>query len=163
MRFDDEVFAVVMAIIVIGSVFGIAQTLRPAVTERFTALGLLNSECLIGDYPKTVVAGDNVTLCIFVFNYNGTPIYYRVQFKIGDKSTLPTNTTPSSMPVLKYWEGMIDHNQNTTFKVNVSVNEPGPKKAIIFELWYYIPANDTWVYSGRWTHLYVNVVEAPVP
>ncbi len=162
MILDEEVFAVIMAIIVVGSVFGIAQVLRPSVVEPFTAIGLLNEECKIGDYPEIVVAGENITLCIFVHNYMGYPIYYKVVYKIGTNETLPTQNTSSPEPPVMEWKGFLDHNENTTFKVAITVDRPGKKIALIFELWLYDPDKDTWVYSGRWVHLYVDVLEAPV-
>jgi len=162
MIFDDEVLAVVLALIVVGSVFGVAELLRPRVTEPFTALGLLNENLKIGDYPSKVVAGQNITLGIFVDNHMGYPIYYRVVFKVGDNTTLPTNSTESPMPPLKYWEGFLDHDANTTFLIHISVSEVG-RKALIFELWTYDPEAGEWRYSGRWNHLYVDVVEAPIP
>jgi len=162
MIFDDEVLAVVLALIVVGSVFGVAELLRPRVTEPFTALGLLNENLKIGDYPTKVVAGQNITLGIFVDNHMGYPIYYRVVFKIGTNTTLPTNSTESPMPPLESWEGFLDHGENATFLIRIHVDEPG-RKALIFELWTYDPEADEWVYTGRWNHLYVDVVEAPIP
>ena len=163
MRFDEEVFAVLLALVVVGSVFSMAQILRPSVTEPFTAIGLLNENCMIGQYPSTVVAGENITLCIYVFNFNGTPIHYKVVFKLGNRTALPTNSTPSRAKPLKYWEGFLNHNESREFKVRLSLNESGTGYALIFELWLQNPITGTWFYSGRWVHLYVNVTEAPLP
>lgn len=162
MILDDEVLAVILALVVVGSVFGVAQIMRPRVTEPFTALGLLNEDLKIGDYPTKIVAGQNITLGIFVHNYMGYPVYYKVVFKIGSNTTLPTNSTESPMPPIKSWSGFLDHDQNATFLINIQVDEPG-RKALIFELWTYDPETDAWVYTGRWNHLYVDVVEAPIP
>jgi len=68
-----------MAIIVVGSVFSVAQLLRPSVTEPFTAIGLLNENCEIGDYPSKVFRGENITLCIFLYNYMGYPLLMQVK------------------------------------------------------------------------------------
>ena len=162
MILDDEVLAVILALVVVGSVFASAEVLRPRVTEPFTALGLLNSELKIGDYPRTIVAGQNITLGIFVDNHMGYPIYYRVLFKVGDNETLPSPDNPSPMPVIRYWEGFLDHGENATFKVNITLYKPGVKKALIFELWIYDPESGEWRYTGRWNHLYVDIVEAPI-
>ena len=162
MILDEEVFAVVMAIIVVGSVFSIAQVLKPDVVEPFTAIGLLNEDCKIGDYPETVVVGENITLCIFVHNYMGYPIYYSVVYKIGTNSTLPSLNMSSPEKPVASWKGFFDHGENTTFKVIVQVSKPGEKIALIFELWIYDPEKDLWTYTGRWVHLYVDAVEAPV-
>ena len=164
---DDEVFAVIIAIIVVGSVFSGAQLLRPSVTEPFTAIGLLNENCKIGVYPDKVFRGENLTLCIFLYNYMGYPLLMQVRYKIGSNTTLPTNSTPSPMPTILVFNKLLDHGENTTFYVEVpiKVNESfvGKRIALIFELWIYDIDHDKWVYSGRWNHLYVEVLESPIP
>lgn len=158
----EEVFAVIMAIIVVASVFAAAQVLRPKVIEPFTALGLLNENCVIGYYPREVVVGENVTLCIFVDNHMNEPIYYRVVYRIGTNNTIPTNTTPSPEPEIKEWRGVLNQGENTTFKVVVPIKYSGKtntsRVALIFELWIYNVDNNEWVYTGRWNHLYVKLV-----
>ncbi len=164
MILDEEVFAVILAITIVASVFSIAMVLRPRVVEPFIAIGLLDEHCKIGNYPKYVVPNQTVKLCIFVHNYLGKPVYWRVVYKIGDNSSIPTNTSPSLRRPLAWWSGVLDHNQNTTFVVNVPIEIPkdlgGRKRiALIFELWIYNTSSNRWVYTGRWTHLYVEVVK----
>ncbi|ADI31976.1 DUF1616 domain-containing protein [Staphylothermus hellenicus] len=158
----EEVFAVIMAIIVVASVFAAAQVLRPRVVEPFTALGLLNENCVIGDYPREVVVGDNITLCIFVDNHMNEPIYYRVIYRIGTNNTIPTNTTPSPEPEIKEWRGVLNQGENTTFKIVVPISYSGntntSRIALIFELWIYNVDSNEWIYTGRWNHLYVKPV-----
>ena len=164
---DEEVFAVLLAIVVVGSVFAIAQVVRPKVIEPFTAIGLLNEECKIGEYPKEVFVGQNVTLCIFLDNHEGYPLLMKVKYKIGVSEELPTNTTPSPRPTIKEFEAVLDDGENVTMlvKVPITVNEGfvGKRVALIFELWIYDVDKHEWVYSGRWNHLYVKVLEAPIP
>ncbi len=164
---DDEVFAVIMALVVVGSVFAVANIVRPEVTEPFTAIGLLNEECVIGDYPKNVFVGQNVSLCIFLHNHMGYPILAQVRFKIGTNDTIPTNTTPSPQPTITNFTFILGHDENITKKISVIIaaNESmiGKRIALIFELWQYDTDRDTWVYTGRWTHLYVLLSEAPIP
>lgn len=162
---DEEVFAVILAITIIGSVIGIAQVLRPEVAvEPFTALGLLNSECRIGDYPDRVFPNQNLTLCIFVFNHMGYPILAQVRYKIGDRESLPTNTTPSPRDVIKIFEFLIDSGENVTRRIEVPIAIMEADEAtLIFELWLYDIDRMEWVYSGRWNHLHVKVVRVPLP
>lgn len=161
MILDEEVFAVLLALVVVASVFASAQILRPEVVEPFTALGLLNEERKIGDYPKVAVLNDTLTLYVFVYNYMGRPVYYRVVYKVGTNETLPTNSTPSAEPTIMEWRGVLGHDQNTTFPVKVPVRYPEGREpervALIFELWTYDVESGKWVYSGRWVHLYVEV------
>ena len=157
---DEEVFAVILAITIVASTVAIAFTLRPETVEPFTALGLLNEECKIGDYPRTVVNGSTIDLCIFVANYMGKPVYYEVLYKIGTSENLPSNTTPSPAEPVDKWIGVLNNKQNTTFKVKIPVYTSTlntSEVALIFELWLYDTSTSSWVYSGRWNHLYVNV------
>jgi len=159
---DDEVFAVIMAIVVVASIFAFAMVISPSTSEPFTAIGLLNSECKIGEYPVRAVLGDNVTLCIFVDNHMGRPIYYRVVYKIGSSSQLPTNTSPSPSPEVLEWRGVLDNGINTTFKVVVPVwyggGEATNRSTMIFELWVYNTDRSSWEYTGRWVHLHIELM-----
>ena len=164
---DEEVFAVLLAIIVVGSVFATAQILKPKVSEPFTAIGLLNEKCVIGEYPENVFPGENVTLCVFLYNHMGYPVLMNVKFKIGLESDLPTNSTPSPEPAIENFTVLLGHGENMTLPVKVPIvlseKYVGKRVALIFELWIYDIDREEWVYSGRWNHLYVNVVEAPIP
>ena len=164
---DDEVFAVLLAIVVVASVFSAAMTLRPEVVEAFTAIGLLNEECKIGDYPERAFPGESLKLCIFLDNHMGYPMMLQVRYKIGTSETLPTNTTASPQPAVESFTRVLDHGENATMLVEVPVDVPrelvGRKVALIFELWAYDVNKHEWVYTGRWNHLYVKIVEAPLP
>ncbi len=168
MIMDSEVQAVIVALAVVASVFAAASLLRPEVTEPFEAIGLLDESCKIGYYPSELVVGGNATLCIFVSNYMGHPIYYKVVYKIGLNTTLPTNTTPSPEQAVMEWRGVLEHGGNTTFLVEVPFKPPEAyagrdRVALIFELWNYDAERGEWVYTGRWVHLYVKPVKPPVP
>ncbi|MCC6041862.1 MAG: DUF1616 domain-containing protein [Desulfurococcaceae archaeon] len=162
MILDEEVFAVIVALSIIASAVGIATIWRPE-GEGFTAIGLLDESCRIGLYPKRVLPGGNLTLCISVFNYMGRPIAYMVTYKIAlNSSQLPTNTTPSSTDPLATWVGALSDRSNRTFLVGVSVPTTavvGSRVALVFELWILESRSGTWVYSGRWVHLWVQVGE----
>ncbi|MEM4482252.1 MAG: hypothetical protein QXK88_05010 [Desulfurococcaceae archaeon] len=160
MIIDEEVFAVLIAISVVGSVIGIATVLRPETVEPFTAIGLLSASCQIGDYPTKAFNNSALSLCIFVLNHMGKPVLYRVVYKVGDLETLPTNATPSPAREAMAWIGVLGNKQNATTSIEVPVYANGPlptKVALIFELWLYDTELNRWVYTGRWVHLYVDV------
>jgi len=162
MIIDREVAAVIMALCIVGSVLGIAFVLRSSTLQPFIALALLNSHCVMGPYPRYVVLNTSIRLCIFIDNHLGEPIYWMVIYRIGTQSTLPTNTSPSSAPAIAVWHGILDNGKNITFRVSVPIKLPpslvnASRIALIFELWIYEPGRG-WVYSGRWTHLYVEVI-----
>ena len=159
---DDEVFAVIMAVVVVSSVFAAAQVLTPGNVEPFSAIGLLNQDCVIGDYPEEVYNGENVTLCLFVDNHLGHVALFRVVYKIGTNASLPTNSTPSPEASVSEWDFLLEDGENATQKVTVPVvvdlgGNVSRRVALIFELWYLDPSSGEWVYSGRWVHLYVTV------
>lgn len=158
---NDEVFAVILAIVVIGSVISVATLLRPEVTEPFVALGLLDKDCKIGSYPEFVVAGSDVDLCLSIFNYKGYPVLAQVRYKIGKNNELPTNTTPADLKTLMNFTRLLDHNEEVLIRTRVPViiNESlvGGNITLIFELWVYEASRGEWVYSGVWTHLHVKV------
>ncbi|MEM1696129.1 MAG: hypothetical protein QW764_04870 [Desulfurococcaceae archaeon] len=160
MILDEEVFAVILAVSVVASTVGIALVLRPDVVEPFNAIGLLNENCKIGELPRVALNSTVLRLCIFIANYMGKPVYYRVVYKIGDADTLPTATTPSPESPVAEWFSVLGNKKNTTILVNVPVYTSKPLPAnvtLIFELWMYDTGLDSWVYTGRWVHLHLNI------
>jgi uncharacterized membrane protein len=162
MILDEEVFAVVIALTVIASALGIALTWRPQ-GEEFVAIGLLNEDCKIGYYPRNVTLGSNVTLCLYVGNYMSKPVAYKVLYKVAlNASQLPTNTTPSSVGQLAAWVGALSSGSNSTTVVSVPIpsnaSTVGSRVSLVFELWLLDTKAGSWVYSGRWADLWVQIV-----
>jgi len=153
---DDEVLAVLTAIVTVACALGIALSL-PRSPEPFTAIGLLNEQGEIGDYPRVLVAGEPVRLQVFVMNHLGKAAMLKVEAKIGARGRIPSNSTPLDAPPV--WERVVilGHGQNATIPVQIAVAEPGSNLALVFELWQYDASKGEWVYTGRWCHLYVNV------
>lgn len=160
---DDEVFAVLVAIVVVASVFAVAQEFRHI--ELFNAIGLLNIEGKIGDYPSFVLIGENLSLIVYVFNYMGRPEAFKVIYRFGSMDMLPTNSTPSHAPEL--WSRIVVLNHGKEALINASIPIPmdpnliGGRATLIFELWIYDTNNNEWTYTGRWVHLHVDVVGVP--
>ncbi|MEM4849034.1 MAG: hypothetical protein QXM55_05310 [Ignisphaera sp.] len=161
---DEEVFAVIIAISIVGSTIAIALVLRPDIVEPFQALGLLNENLVIGDYPKFVYPMQNLTLGIFVYNHRPYPILVQIRYKIGNSTNLPTNTAPSPEPTIKVYEFLIDIRKNITQKIVVPIatNKSSGRIALIFELWLYDIDKREWIYTGIWNHLYVDVIKVPL-
>ena len=160
MILDDEVFAVLLAIIVVGSVFAAAQVI-PRHTEPFTAIGLLNAEGKIGDYPRTILVGEPVKLNIFLDNHLGRAALLQVRMKLGGRDHLPSPNESLDSPVILNRTVVLEDGGNTTIPVVFRLGEPGRNVALVFELWGYNTTTHRWEYTGRWVHLYVNVT-APV-
>ncbi|MCP8306169.1 MAG: DUF1616 domain-containing protein, partial [archaeon] len=97
---DEEVSAVVLAVIVVIGIFSVSQAfLAGGVVEPFSELAVLGPNQKIGDYPKNLTAGENFTLYLYVGNHEGKVMYYRVYVKLGDRSSIINETTPlDSLP-----------------------------------------------------------------
>lgn len=156
MRIDDEVLAVLTALVVVASVFSAAMVI-PRHPEGFTAIGLLNKNCMIGEYPRHIYVGENVTLCVFMYNYMGRPLLLQARMKLGSRGRIPSNTTPLDTPIILNVTRILPDKGNYTGRVSFTLNETGSNIAIVFELWRYDSSLKEWVYTGRWVHLYVNV------
>ncbi len=152
---DEEVWAVILAIIVVGGVFAVSQAyLSGRVVEPFSELGLLGKNMKIGDYPRELIVGDNATFYIYVGNHMGRPMYYVVEVKLGDNST---EIDPAPIEPVFTFERVLLHNQTWIFRVDLPVESPGLNQRIIVELWIYNETIDGLQYHGRWTQLWINV------
>jgi len=132
---------------------------RPENPEPFTAIGLLNEECKIGEYPKVVINGSSIRLCVYTANYLGRPAYFKVVYKLAVTETLPSNTTQSPEQILREWRFILGHSEEKVFHVNIPVYtlRGETRVALVFELWIYNSSRNMWTYTGRWNHLYVNI------
>ena len=104
MVIDDEVLAVLTAIVTVACALGIALSL-PRSPEPFTAIGLLNEQGKIGDYPRVLVAGEPVRLQVFVMNHLGKAAMLKVEAKIGARGRIPSNSTPLDALPARYLRG----------------------------------------------------------
>ncbi len=149
--YDPEVLAVILAIVIVAGVFAIAQFLRPAVVEPFSAIGLLGPKGKIGGYPKVVVVGDEIKLYVYIHNYLGHMALYKVLVKVDRGGKLG----PSPQPPIDYFYVLTVHNENLTIPYTFKVFEPG-RQRLVFELWIYNETTRNFTFHGRWVHLWFN-------
>ena len=163
-----EVQGVILAVITVSSLATAALIVNVVHHGEYDAIGLLNTECKIGGYPSTVIVPSNITLCLYVENHRAEASYYMIVYKIADNQSLPSAETPSPQSPLKEWRIVLAPMQNTTLRVVVPVTTANTsmreeKIALVFELWRFDPSNSTWVYTGRWVHLYVTPTHEVIP
>lgn len=159
---DEEVTAVVLAIIVVAGTFAASQALLAGrVVEPFSELGLLGPKMKIGDYPKAVLANDTFKLYLYVGNHEGRVMYYVVLAKLGDRATFINETVPADAPVIATYEVILPHGHNVTVPVELSIPEPKVNARLIFEMW--VLDGGELKYHGRWVQLWVNVTAPAVP
>lgn len=155
---DEEVKAVVLAIIVVASVFAVAQAMRAGtVVEPFSALGLLGPKMKIGDYPKVVLVNETIRLYLYVGNYEGKVMYYVIYAKLGDRSTLINESIPADAPILAEYKTILPHGANTTIPIEISIDKPMENARLIFEMWILDPDSKELRYHGRWNQLWLNI------
>lgn len=157
---DEEVMAVVLAVIVVLGVFGVSQTIFAGrVMDPFSELAVLGPEKEIGNYPRTVVAGESFRLYIYVGNHEGHVIYYRVLVKLGDQASNVSDTQPLDASPLASYEFIIQHGGNRTRAVTLSLDTAGSNQRLVFELHAYSTKSGSFKYHGHWCQLWLNVTQ----
>ncbi|MEM0079607.1 MAG: DUF1616 domain-containing protein [Candidatus Nezhaarchaeales archaeon] len=155
---DDEVKAVVLAIIIVAGALIVAQLFAGGkVVEPFSAIGLLGPKMKIGDYPKSVLVNQTINLYLYVDNHEGRTMYYVIYAKLGEKSTTISENVSADAPILDVYELILPHGSNATIPVSITISEPVTNAKLIFEMWVYDPKIDEVIYHGRWVQLWLNV------
>jgi len=159
---DDEVLAVLAAIVIVSSVVAGVQVLYAGrVVEPFSELAILGPEGKIGNYPKEVVAGSPFTIVVYVGNHEGRTVYYEVLVKLGNKSSVVNETTPLTAEPIAELRTVLSHNSSATFPINLTLREPGTHLRLVFELWTFDEAAREFKYRGIWNQLWLNVTGQP--
>jgi len=160
---DDEVLAVISAIVIVASVVGVVQIMSSGrVVEPFSELGVLGPKMKIGDYPKEVVAGSPFRLYLYIGNHEGKSVYYRILVKLGDKTSVINGTTPlNSTPIMEVRRILI-HNSTWIHPLDITLYTPGVNKRLVIEMWIYDEISGSFVYHGRWNQIWLNITPPPV-
>ncbi|MEM4452082.1 MAG: DUF1616 domain-containing protein [Thermosphaera sp.] len=162
MILDEEVFAVILAMTIVGSAIGVALAI-PRMDEPFTALGLLNEEGKIGEYPSTVFVGQEVKLNLFIYNHLGYTALFKYQVKEGD-GEIPNEKSPlTGKKVLNEGFIILPHKENKTIPLTIVFRNPKLNQTLVCELYYYNPDSGLWEYTGRYVFLRLNVTEVILP
>jgi len=155
---DDEVKAVILAIIVVAGVFAAAQALREgAVVEPFSELGLLGPKMKIGDYPRTVLVNETIKLYLYLGNHEGRVMYYVVYAKMGNRSTVISENRSADAPIIAQYHVILPHGANATIPVELSFKTPETNARLVFEMWVLDPETGVLRYHGRWNQLWLNI------
>jgi uncharacterized membrane protein len=155
---DEEVMAVVLAVIIVVAIFAGSQLFfAGGVVEPFSELAILGPEMKIGDYPGEVVAEEAFTLYLHVGNHEGRVLYYAVMIKLGNQTTPVSSEEPMPVPVLSKYEVILLHGGNWTKPITLNVTQPGVNYRLVFELWVYDEAVRSFSYVGHWCQLWLNV------
>jgi uncharacterized membrane protein len=154
---DRETATVVLVIICLLAGLVVAQPLFPSNNQPFSELGTLGPQKTIQGYPKSVVLNQSFLLYGYIGNHEGVVDYYEMSVKLGNSSTIITNTTSANAPIIATYYYILSDGQNTTFPINIAINQMGTNLRLIFELWSYNQAASSFAYTGLWNQLWINV------
>ncbi|MEM3680023.1 MAG: DUF1616 domain-containing protein [Metallosphaera sp.] len=157
--FDEEVLAVLAAIIIVSAVFaGIQFFNAERVVEPFSEIGILGPNGKIADYPREVIAGTPFKLYVYIGNYEGKTMFYKVLVKVGDKNSTVNETTPLEAKPLIVLPIILTPNSSETIPLNITLNKPGTNVKLVFEMWVFNETSKSFVYYGKWNQLWLNVI-----
>jgi uncharacterized membrane protein len=160
--FNEEVLAVITAILIIATIFAAVQIINSErVVEPFSALGLLNKNAKIGDYPREVIAGTPFQLNVYIENHEGKTMYYKILVKLGNKTSIINETKPlNAQPILEL-RTVLPHNKSILIPVNITIYQPMTNLRLIFEMWIFNETKQAFTYYHRWNQLWLNVTKPP--
>ena len=154
---NRQVGIAVLASITILIIVATVQPLLPLREETFSELGVLGPNQTLGEYPTRVVVNQSFLLYGLVGNHEGMVENYQLLVKLGNQSTLVTNTTYANAPILATYWRIIDANQNWSFPMNLTISRSGMNTKLIFELWSYDLSTYSFAYKGLWNQILMNV------
>jgi uncharacterized membrane protein len=154
---DRETSTMALVLVTALAVFLAMQPLIPSTAEPFTNFGILGPNQSIGGYPTSLTTGQQFSLYGYIGNHEGMVSYYMVLVKLGNPSTVISNSTSADLPTLSAYSFVLDNNQSSTFPMALSVGQTGTNLKLIFELWRFNPTTTQFSYSGLSDLLYINV------
>lgn len=160
--FDEEVMAVLTAIIIVAIVFAGVQILNAGrVIEPFSELGLLGPEGKIGGYPRQITAGIPFKLNVYIGNREGKTVYYKVLIKIGDRESIINSTTPLNVESIMELKTILSHNSTIIIPIEITLYESKNNVRLVFEMWIYNETTGKFNYYNRWNQLWLNITKPP--
>ncbi|MCP8317828.1 MAG: DUF1616 domain-containing protein [archaeon] len=158
---DEKISTVTLAVIVVIGAFSVSQAfLAGRVVEPFSELAVLGQNQKIGDYPKSLMVGENFTLYLYVGNHEGKVMYYRVYVKLGNQSSIINESVPLDAPPMAQYETILSKDQTWLKPMTLRIDEPGINYRLVFELWVYKPDEGIFTYHGRWNQIWLNVTNS---
>jgi uncharacterized membrane protein len=154
---DKETATMALAVVTILAVLAAVYPVLPQSSQPFSELGILGPNQKIGGYPTNVTAGQQISLYGYVGNHEGAASYYQFMVKLGNQSTLASNSTAASAPVILTSYKVLANNQTVTFPLTIILHQSGTNEKLIFELWRYDAGTSQFSYTGLWDQLFVNV------
>ena len=154
---DKETASVALVLVTVLAVFAAVQPILPTNSQPFSELGILGPTQTIGGYPTSVGAGSPFLVYGYIGNHEGVSSYYQFLVKVGNQTTQISNSTYAQAPVIFTYSRILENNQSTTFPLTLALTSQGTNVRLIFELWSYDVTSSSYVYTGLWNQLLLNV------
>ena len=156
---NKQIGIIILVSITIIVVIAALAPILPLREQKFSELGILGPNQTIKGYPTSVVVNQPFLLYGFVGNHEGNVENYQLLVKVGNRTTIVTNTTYADAPVLATYWHILRENETWLFPMNLSVNHAGNNTRIIFELWSYDVPTSGFKYTGLWNQIWLNVTK----
>ena len=147
---DKETATIALALVTILAVLAEVYPILPTNSEPFSELGVLGPSQKIGGYPANVTAGQQILLYGYLGNHEGVVSYYQFVVKLGNGSTVVSNSTAAVAPVIYSSDRVLANNQTMTFPLNLSLTTPGTNERVIFELWRFDTGSSQFFFNEGW-------------
>ncbi len=154
---NKQIATTILASITILVIIAALAPLISVREPRYSELGILGPTRTTSGYPTIVPVNQSFLLYGFVKNHEGHVEDYQLLVKVGNQTTLVSNSTYANAPVIStYWQ-ILSENETWTFPMNLSLNHAGNDTRIIFELWSYDVPSSSYEYTGLWDQIWLNV------
>lgn len=152
-QFATIILASITILVIIAALAPLISVREP----RYSELGILGPNRTTTGYPTTVPANQSFLLYGFVKNHEGHVENYELLVKVGNQTTMVSNTTYANAPVISTYSQILSENATWTFPMNLSLNQAGNDTRIIFELWFYDIPSSSYEYTGLWDQIWLSV------
>ena len=147
------ILACITILIIVAAIAPLISVGRP----KYSGLGILGPDQTARGYPTSVAVNQSFLLYGFVENHEGNVENYELLVKLGNQATVVSNATYASAPVLASFWRFVRENETWTFPMNLTLSQAGNNMRVIFELWSFDVPASSFVYTGLWDQIWLNV------
>ncbi|BCU69053.1 DUF1616 domain-containing protein [Stygiolobus caldivivus] len=137
-----------LGLIILAGLFSFGYyVLQVQPKEQFPIMLLLNAQGSLGNYPTSLIPGENTSVIVLVKNYEGKPELFMIKvYLVNSSSNITIGTYYNIVQYKGEWEQLIPF----------SIKDQGQYKVQFF-LYYYDISSSSFRYTGVFTQLLVNV------
>lgn len=155
--FDEEVLAVIAAIIVVFLVFlSFYPAIQRYAIEPYAAIAFLGPNGTIIQQSINAYPGEPINVSVYVYNGMGKPIWFVINIYITNTSFIkpPLNVTPTLI-----LQRIVLNNETWVQDIPISLNGTGSYR-LFATLWMYNPNNLKLEYLNTYVYVAINVTKS---